>query len=148
MALAPAPDDPGAELKPIQLDPYIVEAKAERSWRARESDGYARQEAVGNLDLMRTADDALPFTILEREQVFRSGAVTLDEFLRRELLDAVAGSSSGQKVSASSFSSLTADSTTLQLRGFGADETVILINGRRLPESVTSGANSQPQRRT
>ncbi|ACB75644.1 TonB-dependent receptor plug [Opitutus terrae PB90-1] len=145
MALAPAPDDPGAELKPIQLDPYIVEAKAERSWRARESDGYARQEAVGNLDLMRTADDALPFTILEREQVFRSGAVTLDEFLRRELLDAVAGSSSGQKVSASSFSSLTADSTTLQLRGFGADETVILINGRRLPESVTSGANSQPQ---
>ncbi|HYP18351.1 MAG TPA: TonB-dependent receptor plug domain-containing protein, partial [Opitutus sp.] len=129
----------------IRLAPFVVEEKSDRRSRLAAAETFREQEAIGNLDLPRTLDDALPYTIFEREQIFRSGAATLEDFLRRELLDSAGGSSAAQKSGSGGLSSLVADSTTLKLRGFAADETVILVNGRRLPETVTSGANAVPQ---
>lgn len=99
--------------------------------------------AVGNLDLHRTEDDVLPFTIYNRAQIERSGSVNLNDFLQRELLDSDAASRPPeQDGTANIFSS---NSSNLMLRGYyGSDETVILVNGRRLPEMLTSGQEVRP----
>ncbi len=129
--------------EPIHLDPYVVEDKS--AWtQPFESSTTALppRTATGNVDLRRSASDALPFTIYTRDQLSRSGVVNLNEFLQRELLDSnVAQPPPEQDGSQPLY---TAGSTNLSLRGYSAEETVVLVNGRRLPEIVTSGARTLP----
>ena len=74
--------------EPTQLKPVVVEGRADQSNRfGRGRASFAPQTATGNLDLPRTQDDALPYTIYDREQIARSGVVNLNEFLQRELLE-------------------------------------------------------------
>ncbi|GAB5559962.1 MAG: hypothetical protein SynsKO_16090 [Synoicihabitans sp.] len=97
---------------------------------------WGPRQAGGNLDLTRTVNDALPFLIYDRDRITRSGAVNLNDFLRTELLDTDATAlPPNQDGSSDLFSS---GSSNLNLRGFGADETVVLVNGRRLPEVLTA----------
>src|SRR6185295_13302251 len=100
--------------------------------------------AVGNLDLPRTQTDALPFNILDRTRISRSGVVNLNDFLRRELLDTDPASLPPDQQAGGGKSSFITGSANLALRGFSdADETIIMVNGRRLPEILTSGAKAQ-----
>lgn len=115
------------------LDPYVVTERNDRL-PIGEGVGAAPRRAAGNLDLPRTVDNALPFTVFTREQIVRSGVVQLNEFLQRELLESNAARPPEQD---SSKSGIISGSSNLQLRGYGADETVILVNGRRLPETFT-----------
>ncbi len=98
--------------------------------------------ATGNPDLSRSADDVLPFQILDRRRLVRSGAASTGDFLRREMLasDAAAATPSADLGP----DSLIGNTSNLTLRGFGSDETVILVNGRRLPEVVLSGRAATP----
>ena len=71
---------------PTQLEPYIVQAKAERRQPFdRSRTPLLLPEAIGNLDLPRTENDPLPYTIYDRDQITRSGVVDLNEFLRRSI---------------------------------------------------------------
>ena len=88
--------------------------------------------ATGNLDLPRSENDALPYTIYNRTQIQRSGVVTLDQFLQRELLESDASTLPSDQNGAGAI--YTSASDNLNLRGFGADETAILVNGRPLPQ--------------
>jgi iron complex outermembrane recepter protein len=115
------------------LDPYVVTERDDRL-PIGEGVGAAPRRAGGNLDLPRTVDNALPFTVFTREQIVRSGVVQLNEFLRRELLESNTTPPPEQD---SSQRSIVSGSSNLQLRGYGSDETVILVNGRRLPETFT-----------
>ncbi|HWL14917.1 MAG TPA: TonB-dependent receptor plug domain-containing protein [Opitutus sp.] len=135
-------EGPGDQPAPIVLTPFVVRERSGRGLMADRLDDYRPMEFAGALDLARSPDDALPFAVYGREQMARSGAVTLEDFLRRELLDATGRTGAGQ--AGGGFAALTSGSG-LQLRGYAADETVVLINGRRLPESLTSGPNAQPQ---
>jgi iron complex outermembrane recepter protein len=126
--------------KLVQLDPFVVEAKSNSP--TDNGTTPVMRVAAGNLDLPRTENDALPFQIYERERIVRSGVVNLNEFLQRELLDSDATTRPPeQNGQAASFVS---GSTNLNLRGFGSDQTVILINGRRLPEVLTATSGVQP----
>jgi outer membrane receptor protein involved in Fe transport len=116
-----------------ELEPYLVKDRDDRLLIG-EGVGAAPRRAAGNLDLPRTEDNALPFTIFTREQIARSGVVQLNEFFQRELLDGAANPPPEQNGSSSSFVS---GSSNLGLRGYGSDETVVLVNGRRLPETFT-----------
>ncbi len=91
------------------------------------------QIAGGNLDLPRSENDALPFTVLTRDDIVRSGVTDLATYLRREVLqtDAVALPPTQDVTAGLSYAA--PGSTNLNLNGFGFDETVILVNGRRLP---------------
>lgn len=122
--------------EPRKLDPFVVEGKSARPWRMDQSETeMLPRTAAGNLDLSRTEDDALPYTIYNREQIMRSGVVNLNEFLQRELLDTDAASlPPEQDAGAETF----AGSSNLRLRGYDADSTVILVNGRRMPEMLTN----------
>ena len=118
----------------VRLAPYIVQGEPLRTYGHSQA-FLAPPTAAGNLDLPRTEDDALPFTIYDRNQITRSGVINLNEFLQRELLDADASARPpDQNANKPSF---VAGSTNLSLRGYGLDETVVLVNGRRLPEVLT-----------
>lgn len=121
------------------LDPYVVRAESNSLRTARDADLVARR-AAGNLDLPRTNDDALPYAIYTREQIARSGVVNLNQFLQRELLDSDAAASPPERNTTQPL--FATGSGNLHLRGFETDETVIFVNGRRLPETLSSaGAN-------
>ncbi|HWA26768.1 MAG TPA: TonB-dependent receptor [Lacunisphaera sp.] len=116
------------------LEPYLVKDQDDRLLIG-EGVGAAPRRAAGNLDLPRTEDNGLPFTIFTREQIARSGVVQLNEFFQRELLDG--DSNTPPPEQNGNQSSFVAGSSNLSLRGYGASETVVLVNGRRLPETIT-----------
>lgn len=122
-----------------QLAPFVVKAKSPAT-RSSQFDERALppRTATGNLDVVRTNNDALPHTVYDRNQIIRSGAVNLNEFLQRELLDIDAATQPPEQDASSD--RLFAGSTNLKLRGYEADETVVLVNGRRLPEILTSSS--------
>ncbi len=133
--------------EPTRLAPFIVESKPARSGPFERSHTLLPpRTAVGNLDLARTENDALPYTIYDRAQIERSGVVTLNEFLQRELLDSVAGT----EITAGTFAAnqgreVLSNGSSLRLRGYNdVDETIILVNGRRLPEMLTADSGPQP----
>jgi outer membrane receptor protein involved in Fe transport len=124
----------------VRLDPFVVEARSGPSERG--STLPLTRIAAGNLDLPRTNNDALPFQVLERDQILRSGEINLNEFLQRELLDSDASTIPPEQDPNPSV--FIAGSTNLNLRGFGSDETVVLVNGRRLPEVLTATGKTEP----
>ena len=130
--LTPAAAAPsGTEV--TELEPYLVKDRDDRLLIG-EGVGAAPRRAAGNLDLPRTEDNALPFAIYTREQITRSGVVQLNEFFQRELLD---GGSSAPPEQNGQTDSFVTGSSNLSLRGYEANETVVLVNGRRLPETIT-----------
>jgi outer membrane receptor protein involved in Fe transport len=115
------------------LEPIVVRAESNSLRTAREASLVARR-AAGNLDLPRTSDDALAYAVYTREQIARSGVINLNQFLQRELLDSDAAASPAEQNASKDF--VTTGSNNLRLRGFESDETVIFVNGRRLPETL------------
>ncbi len=133
-----------AGTEPSRLAPFVVEGSTDQPGGIGGHPApLPPRTAVGNLDLARTEDDAIPFTILDREHIRRSGVVNLNEFLQRELLDSSATSRPPEQDGTTS--SFITGSSNLSLRGFDADETIILVNGRRLPEALTSGSDGRPR---
>jgi iron complex outermembrane recepter protein len=126
--------------RPAQLERFVVADTGRENPLDRSEAMFAPRTAAGNLDLARTESDALPFTIYNRAQIARSGVVNLNEFLQRELLDSDAGTRPPEQDG--SKQTFQAGSTNLNLRGYGADQTIILVNGRRLPEALTNGGDT------
>jgi outer membrane receptor protein involved in Fe transport len=128
-----------------RLEPYIVQG---RSVRMRPLDDSAAllgpRRATGNLDLPRSENDALPFAIYTREQITRSGVIALNEFLQRAVLEGDAATRPPEQSGSFNFADGFAGSSNLRLRGYTENETVILINGRRLPEIQTSVTSTLP----
>jgi outer membrane receptor protein involved in Fe transport len=81
-----------------------------------------------NVDVRRTRDDAQPYVVFSRDEVAASQATTVEEFLRTRLpQNSGAGGSQAQSTgNGLVFSSF-------NLRGLGTNQTLILVNGRRLP---------------
>ncbi len=133
--LAPATLRPAHET--TELAPVIVEGHLNR--RGPLDPGptiWGPRRAGGNLDLTRTLNDALPFIIYDRDRITRSGVVNLNDFLRRELLDTDASALPPEQNGGGDL--IASGSSNLNLRGFASDETVVLVNGRRLPEILTN----------
>ncbi len=127
---------------PARLAPFFVSERPSRRDPFDRSEAQSGPRTAGsNLDLARTENDALPFNIYNRDQIARSGVVNLNEFLQRELLEADAATRPPEQDGA--LPSFLAGSTNLNLRGFGADQTIVLVNGRRLPETLISGSTNQ-----
>ncbi len=121
---------------PAKLEPFVVEAKSVRTGPLSDEDTPpVPRTAIGDLDQPRSENDALDYSIFTRDQISRSGVVNVNEFLQREILDSSATLPPEQNGTALSFSS---GSSNLALRGYGADATIILVDGRRLPEVVTA----------
>jgi iron complex outermembrane receptor protein len=130
---------------PATLEPFVVEAKSALPGPLMENEPIpAPRTAIGDLDQQRTETGALGYTVFTRDQIARSGVVNLNQFLQRQILDSDATTlPPEQNASVASFIS---GSSNLNFGGFGADATIVLVDGRRLPEIVTAfpGSGSLP----
>jgi iron complex outermembrane recepter protein len=122
---------------PSELEPYVVEAKSALPGPLMETEPIpAPRTAIGDLDQPRTETGALGYTVFTRDQISRSGVVNLNEFLQRQILDSDATTLPPEE--SASVSSFISGSSNLNFGGFGADATIVLVDGRRLPEIVTA----------
>ena len=87
-----------------------------------------------NVDIQRTEDDAQPYVTFNANQIERSNATSLEEFLRQQV---------PQDANFEQTRFLLAGDgdvrSSINLRGLGEDQTLVLVNGRRL-----TGASSDP----
>ncbi|HLP02779.1 MAG TPA: TonB-dependent receptor plug domain-containing protein [Opitutaceae bacterium] len=131
----------GASDEITQLEPFVVTDRAERLGAvARGASLLVPRIAGGNLDLPRNENGALPYRIYNRELIERSGVVNLNTFLQRELLDSDAATRPPEQDGLQA--AFTTGSANVNLRGFGTDATIVLLNGRRLSESPPAPGSS------
>src|SRR5262249_35481842 len=80
-----------------------------------------------NVDVKRTEDDEQPYYIFDSQVIGESGATNVEDFLKQRLTMNTTIQSNSQNPA-----SIFGSSSTVNLRGLGANETLILIDGRRL----------------
>lgn len=92
-----------------------------------------------NADIRRSEDATQPYVVFGRDEIERSGANNINDFLSRKLSSATngSGSVSGQG-SGEGFGS------SISLRGLGPNQTLILVDGRRIADASQNGFFRQP----
>ena len=101
-------------------------------------DASQRVEITGSAIKRVDAEGALPITVITRADIARSGVVSTEE-----LLNTVGAISSiGAVSNATGAGSSTAGRSTASLRGLSGQRTLVLVNGRRLSESIVAGTVS------
>lgn len=93
----------------------------------------------GNMDIPRTEDDVQAYTLIEREELERSGVTTVTEALAKLLPMATSSLNNSDYFATTS--------SQINLRGLGANQTLVLINGRRSAGTGNRGtaeATQQP----
>ena len=126
-----------AAVNPAQLAPFVVQAQSAIGGPLDGDEPIPEpRTAIGDLDQLRSETGGLGYVVFNRDQIARSGVVNLNEFLQRQILDSDATTlPPEQNASVASFAS---GSSNLNFGGFGADATIVLVDGRRLPEIVTA----------
>ncbi|HEY1848518.1 MAG TPA: carboxypeptidase regulatory-like domain-containing protein, partial [Opitutaceae bacterium] len=126
-----------AAIDPAQLAPFVVQAQSAIGGPLGGDEPIPQpRTAIGDLDQPRSETGGLGYVVFNRDQIARSGVVNLNEFLQRQILDSDATTlPPEQNASVASFAS---GSSNLNFGGFGADATIVLVDGRRLPEIVTA----------
>ncbi|MEJ1971972.1 MAG: TonB-dependent receptor [Lacunisphaera sp.] len=117
-----------------QLEPYVVKGRADEVTALDKYVVEGRKEkpfVAGNMDIPRTANDVQPYYIFDSKTIDRSGAMNIEDFLKQRLTMNTVMQSNGQ---ITGYNNPPAGNTsTVNLRGVGADKTLILVDGRRLP---------------
>ncbi len=85
-----------------------------------------------NVDIRRDRDDIQPYVVFDAEQIARSGAQTIEGFLQTYL------PMNAQQNTSSQLGPQVSPNGRIDLRGLGSDQTLILVDGRRLP-SISTG---------
>lgn len=92
-----------------------------------------------NADIRRSRDAAQPYQVYTRETIERSGANNLDTFFRQYVPSSATTESPIQVPG-----STRANSSAVNLRGLGPNQTLILIDGRRTAAFAIGGLPQQP----
>ncbi len=91
-----------------------------------------------NMDIERTRDDAQPYVVFDRRLIQQTGSVNIEDFLRQRL------TMNAQTTSIAQTPSQVGNTTSINLRGLGANQTLILVDGHRRASFGASGAPQQP----
>lgn len=97
-----------------------------------------RVEIVGSRLPRIDAETALPVQIVHREEIDRSGVTNVEELLER-----ITANFAGHGIALGLGDASTPGLSGASLRGFGAGETLVLLNGRRLANYAFSGTGGQ-----
>lgn len=94
-----------------------------------------------NVDVRRTEDDPQPYVVFDRRDIENSSAGNLEEFFRSRLPQNTQPGLSRQAANPQSPSDTINSNNVseINLRGLGATQTLILIDGRRAPRVLGSG---------
>lgn len=84
-----------------------------------------------NMDITRTQDDPQPYVVFQREQIERSGATSIEQFLQERLTMNASEVNAGVS---------TTGSSQVRLRGLSASQTLILIDGHRASGPTLGGS--------
>jgi outer membrane receptor protein involved in Fe transport len=93
---------------------------------------------VLNMDIRRDRDDPQPYTIFDQVQLEHSGAVSIEDFLKQRLTMNTQSTLLSQQTAAAF-----ANNSSINLRGLGAAQTLILVDGRRQPSFPNFGNAAQ-----
>ncbi len=105
------------------------------TFAAEEDEGEENVVVTTGSRLKRSdVEGALPVTIIDREQIELSGESNAADFLRSLTFNS-AGSFRPQSGSSAQ------GTASISLRGIGSDRTLVLIDGRRLPKSGSTGSS-------
>lgn len=85
-----------------------------------------------DVDIARSRDDIQPYVVFDAEQIAKSGAQNIEGFLQTYL------PMNAQQTTSSQLGPQVSPEGRIDLRGLGANQTLILVDGRRLP-SVSNG---------
>lgn len=106
------------------------------------ADGRASEQALPSvlvlgkrsldMDIRRSRDDIQPYVVFDAAQIAKSGAQTIESFLQTYL------PMNAQQTTSSQIGPQASPEGRIDLRGLGANQTLILVDGRRLP-SITTG---------
>lgn len=92
-------------------------------------------ERTQNVDIRRTIFDVQPRKIVGREDIQSVHASSLEELIGKR----VSADQRGSALTRRAVGSRGAPQSRFNLRGLGSDETLVLIDGRRMPRSPTYG---------
>lgn len=93
---------------------------------------------VLNTDVVRTRDDIQPYVIFDAETIANSGATSLDDFFKQRLpMNTTAGTARQSGAG-------TGNRTSINLRGLGDNQTLILVDGKRQSGLSFGGTVNQP----
>src|SRR5207237_8614471 len=96
-----------------------------------------------NIDIRRTQNDAQPYVVFNSKDIERSGAATAEEFLKQRLT-----ANSVTETASQGFDTPLGlnggGASAINLRGLGANETLVLIDGRRVAPSYVQALGGQP----
>lgn len=95
-----------------------------------------RRDFTLNTGIKRSENDSQPFIVIDGEQIRRSGAPDLESFLRNNLSVNAAPTTAEQGNFVDS-----RNRSSINLRGLGERETLILVDGRRLAGTSNSDGN-------
>jgi len=94
-----------------------------------------------NIDVVRSEDDVQPYTIFGSKEIGQSGATNVEDFLKQQLT-----MNTQVQTSSQAYQSFTGATSSINLRGLGSNETLILIDGRRSAgvSNAVLGSLNQP----
>ncbi|WP_296315104.1 TonB-dependent receptor plug domain-containing protein, partial [Pseudomonas sp.] len=95
-----------------------------------------RVEVTGSAVRRADAETAVPVTILRADELKKQGVTTTEQMVQR-----ITGSQSMMN-SAGSVGASTGGASYADMRGIGANKTLILLNGRRLANNALSGVGT------
>lgn len=91
-----------------------------------------------NADIPRGIDDPQPYVIFNRAEIERSGAININDFLLKRL------SSNTNATTASQSGEILGDRSSINLRGLGEGQTLMLVDGRRMANVSAGFSPGQP----
>jgi iron complex outermembrane recepter protein len=99
----------------------------------------------GNVDIPRTIDDVQPYYIFNNEAIEESGATNIEDFLKQYLtMNSVVQTNSQIYGTLVNRGFPMGNTSTIDLRGLGSNQTLILVNGHRMAGVSVAGNSGQP----
>lgn len=95
-----------------------------------------------NTDVLRTEDDIQPYVVFDRQEIAQSQASNVEEFLRARLPMATDRGTSSRNDPVGNYSG---NRSSINLRGLGTNQTLILVDGRRAPGVLTDAGSDFAQ---
>jgi iron complex outermembrane recepter protein len=125
-----------------QLEPYLVAAEEVTQLGKYEVSGTKPQPfSDANVDLPRGIDDAQPYFVYDRTTIEQSGATTVDDFIRSRVPMDVTERANGTQLIPGGAGGVGSanDQSSINIGGFGSEQTLILVDGHRLPNISAFG---------
>ena len=89
-----------------------------------------------NTDVARTRDDPQPYVVITADEIAKSNVTTIDQLLRTRLPQNAQSGTTTQRNGSGLFGG---NRGQIDLRGLGTNQTLVLVDGRRLPGVSEAG---------